>query len=69
MTRRIRQLVEEKLSAEMQAPKDLHKTPQDPQTERSQLNQSLRGGKPLVEGTSPEADGISSVADDVFART
>ena len=44
------------------------RTPQDTRTERSQLNDSLGGGKPLVEGTSSEVDGTSSVADDVFAR-
>ena len=41
---------------------------QDALTESSQLNHSIGGGKPLVEGTSPLVDGTNSVTDDVFAR-
>ena len=59
MTRRIRQLEEENLLAEMQASKELDKRCKTP---------SLGGGNPLVEGTSPEAAGTSSVADDLFGE-
>ena len=43
-------------------------TPQDTRTDRSQLHNSVGGGKTVVEGTSSDVDGTSSVADDILAR-
>ena len=63
-TRLIRQHEEEKLFAEMQASKELHKRRKTPE----QFDSSLGGGKPFVGGTSSEADGTCAAADDVFAR-
>ena len=56
MTRRIRQLEEETLFAEMQASKELDQRRKTPKQ------------KGVSSTTSPEADGTSSVADDLFAR-
>ena len=40
---------------------------QDSRTESSQLNHSIGGGKPVVEGTRSEVNGTSSVTDDVLS--
>ena len=79
MTRRIWQLDNEKLFAEVQASlKTMNKTntshnertrqtSHDTRPERSQLDNSPGGGKHLVGGANSEMVGTTSVADDVFA--
>ena len=68
MTRRIRQLEEEKLFAEMQASKEHDERRKTPEQKVGSSIKVLEEEKPLVAGTSPEVDGTSSVTDDIFAR-
>ena len=68
MTRRIKQLEEEKLFAEMQASKELDPRRNTTKTERRHLKHSLGGGEQRAEGASQEVDGKSTTNDDVFAR-
>ena len=64
MTRRVRQLEEEKLCAKCNPRKNSTNVARN---QRNQLDNSPGGGKPLVQGTSSEVVGTTSVADDVFA--
>ena len=68
MTRRIRQLEEEKLFAENASIERTRQQTQDSRTERSHLNFGIGGGEHRAEGTSQGVEGTNSISDDVFAR-
>ena len=66
MTRRIKQLEEEKLLAEMQASKELDQRRNSTKTVRRHLKHSLGGGEQRAEGGSQEVDGTSTTFDEVL---